>query len=67
MEEVKNKLLIILKRMERAINEMTNDNYDDKENILASNYYIITRYFNLYRDYLKYDGEWNKIKNIPVE
>jgi hypothetical protein len=67
MEEVKDKLLVILKRMERAINEMTNENYNDKESVLANNYYMITRYFTLYREYLNYDGQWNQIKNIPVE
>jgi hypothetical protein len=60
-------LLVILKRMERAINEMTNENYNDKESVLANNYYMITRYFTLYREYLNYDGQWNQIKNIPVE
>lgn len=66
MEQIKNKLLTILKRNEEAIKELTDDNYANKQYIINANNTLINEYFRLYTDYKEKEVKWNEKKNIPV-
>jgi hypothetical protein len=66
MEEIKNKLLTILKRNEEAIKELTDDNYASKQYIINANNTMLNEYFRLYTEYKDREAKWNEKKNIPV-
>lgn len=64
MEELKVKLTTIVGRMVNAINSLTNDNISMVEDLLAKDYYILTQYFNMYKEYT---GQWETYRNSPDE
>jgi hypothetical protein len=63
MEDVKDKLMVIVSKMEEIVKEITNVNYNDKESELANAFVDMTRYFTLYREHIKYKGLWEEIKS----
>lgn len=62
MEDVKDKLIAIVKHMEGIVAEITNENYNDKESELANDFVAMTRFFTLYREHINYAKLWEEIK-----
>ena len=63
MEDVKDKLMVIVSQMEVIVKDITNVNYNDKESELANAFVEMTRFFTLYREHMKYKELWEEIKS----